>query len=49
MSSSDESDAEVRLNSDDTIMDTETKILNNKSQKKTRKKSDRIMIFNKED
>jgi hypothetical protein len=49
MSKSDELDAEVRLNSDDTIVDTETKPLNNKSQKKTTKKSNRIMIFNKED
>jgi len=48
MSKSAEPDAEVRPNSDDTIVDTESKTLNNKNQKKTTKKSSQIMIFNEE-
>ena len=50
MSKSDKLDAEVRLDSDDTVMDTESKPVNSKTRKtSTTKKSDRIMIFNKED
>jgi len=50
MSKGDKRDAEVRLDSNDTVVDTESKPVNNKSRKtSTTTKSDRIMIFNKED
>ena len=50
MSKPDNTDVEVRINSDDTSMEEESQAVNNKSRKvRSTKKSDRIMIFNKED
>jgi len=50
MSKPENIDAEVRLNSDDTSAEEESQAVSSKSRKvRLTKKSDRIMIFNKED
>ena len=50
MSKPDNADVEVRLNSDDTSAEEESQAVNSTSRKvRSTKKSDHIMIFNKED